>query len=78
MHPIIHDILNSARIGEFHRRAERDRLARAVIQARRARRGPGTGPAGGRAAGAPRRQLTIWGDRGVWPERALAWARSRW
>ena len=32
MHPVIHDGLNKARIADFHRWAEQDRLARASIQ----------------------------------------------
>jgi hypothetical protein len=38
MHPIIHAKLQRARIRDWHRQAEQDRLARAVIQARRTRR----------------------------------------
>ena len=41
MHPVIHDGLNQARIADFHRWAERDRLARASIQARRTHGEPG-------------------------------------
>jgi len=59
MHPIIHDKLNKARIADFHRRAERDRLARASIQARSTRRGHGTDPAGGRPGGVVARRLLI-------------------
>ena len=78
MHPIIHEKLSKALVGELHRRAEQDRLARAVLQARRVRRGHGTDPAGGRAAGVFARLVLITlGTRSVWPERALALARSR-
>ena len=59
MHPIIYDKLNKARIADFHRRAERDRLAGASIQARRTRRGHGTDPAGGRPGGVVGRRLLI-------------------
>jgi len=62
MHPIIHDKLNKARIADFHRRAERDRLARASIQARSTRRGHGTDPAGGVVG---RRLLIILGARSM-------------
>jgi hypothetical protein len=51
MHPVIHDGLNQARIADFHRWAERDRLARASIQARRTRSRHGKDPAGGRGTG---------------------------
>lgn len=78
LHPIIHDGLNKARIADFHRRAERDRLARASIQAGRARREHGNDPAGGRAGGVIARRLPIILDaRSVWPGRAMAWARGR-
>jgi len=64
MHPIIHDKLNNARIGDFHRRAERDRLARASRLARRRRREHGKDPAGGSTPGVfARRLLIILGDR---------------
>jgi len=59
MHPIIHDGLNKARIAEFHRWAERDRLARASIQADRTRREHRNDPAGGRAGGVIARRLLI-------------------
>jgi len=59
MHPIIHDGLNKARIAEFHRWAERDRLARASIQAARTRREHRNDPAGGRAGGVIARRLLI-------------------
>ena len=59
MHPIFHEELNRARIAERHRRAERDRLAGASIQARRTRRGHGTDPAGGRPGGVVARRLLI-------------------
>jgi hypothetical protein len=78
MHPIIIDKLHKARIGDLHRQAEQDRLARAVILARRTRREHGKGPAGGRPARVPaRRLLIILGARSAWPGRATAWARSR-
>jgi hypothetical protein len=35
MHPIIHQELMNARAADFHRRAGRDRIARAAIQASR-------------------------------------------
>jgi len=38
MHPIIHGKLQKARIGDWHRQAEQDRLARAVVLALRTRR----------------------------------------
>jgi len=38
MHPIIHAKLQRARIGDWHRQAEQDRLARAAKLARRTRR----------------------------------------
>jgi hypothetical protein len=77
MHPIIHNELNKARIADFHRRAERDRLARASIQAGRTRREHGNHPAGARAGGVARRLPIILDARSAWPGRALAWARGR-
>ena len=59
MHPIIHNELNQARVADLHRRAERDRLARAFIQARRTRREHGKDPVGGRTAGVFARRLLI-------------------
>jgi hypothetical protein len=76
MHPIINNELNKARIADFHRRAERDRLARASIQAGRPRREYGS-PAGARAGGVACRLPIILGARSAWPVRALAWARAR-
>jgi hypothetical protein len=51
MHPVIHDGLNKARIADFHRWAERDRLARASIRARRTCSRHGKDPADGRGRG---------------------------
>jgi hypothetical protein len=66
MHPIIHDELKNARVGDFHRQAERDRLALAFIQARRTRTEHGKDPVGGRSAGVfARRVLIILGARSV-------------
>jgi hypothetical protein len=59
MHPTIHDGLNKARIADFHRWAERDRLARASIQARRTHGEPGHDPAGGRASRVVARRLLL-------------------
>jgi hypothetical protein len=59
MHPIIHGELKNARVADFHRRAERDRLARAFIQARRTRREHGKDPVGGPSAGVFARRLLI-------------------
>ena len=59
MHPIIHNELNQARVADLHRRAERDRLARAFIQARRTRREHGKDPVSGRSAGVFARRLLI-------------------
>jgi hypothetical protein len=59
MHPIMHNELKNARIADLHRRAERDRLARAFIQARRLRREHGRDLAGGRSAGGFARRLLI-------------------
>jgi len=36
MHPLIHNELMNARVADFHRRAGRDRIARAAVQASRA------------------------------------------
>jgi hypothetical protein len=78
MHPIIHDELNKARIADFHRQAERGRLARASIQADRMRRERSNYPAGGRAGGVVAGRLPIILDaRSAWPGRALAWAHGR-
>jgi hypothetical protein len=57
MHPRFHEELNKARIADLHRRAERDRLARASAQTRRARRPYGKAPGG--AAGVVTRRLLI-------------------
>jgi hypothetical protein len=59
MHPIIHDELKNARVADFHRQAERDRLARAFILARRTRGEHGKDPVGGRSAGVFARRLLI-------------------
>jgi hypothetical protein len=59
MHPITHHELNKARIADLHRWAERDRLARASAQARRARREYGNDPAGHTARVFARRLLII-------------------
>ena len=59
MHPIIHDELKNARVADFHRRAERDRLARAFIHARRTRREHRKDPVGGRSARVFARRLLI-------------------
>jgi len=78
MHPIIHEELNKARIADFHRWAERERLARASIHTDRTRREHGNYPAGGRAGRVVARRLPIILDaRSAWPGRALAWARGR-
>jgi hypothetical protein len=50
MHPILRGELNKARIGDLHREAERDRLARGFGQARRMPRQHGNNPANGRPA----------------------------
>ena len=65
MHPIFHDVLNKARSADLHRRAERDRLARASAQAGRARREHGKAPAGGASGLVVRRLLIIVGARGA-------------
>jgi hypothetical protein len=65
MHPIFHEELNRARIAERHRRAERDRLARASAQARRARRQDGKAPPTGAAWVVARRLLIILSARGA-------------
>ena len=59
MHPITHHELNKARIADLHRWAERDRLARASAQARRARREYSNDPAGHTARVFARRLLII-------------------
>ena len=53
--------VGQARLDDFHRQAERDALARAARQARRARRRQGGTPAVSRtgAAGALRRRLRL-------------------
>ena len=65
MHPIFHDELNKARIADLHRRAERDRLARASAQAGRARREHGRAPADAASGVVVRRLLIILGARGA-------------
>ena len=65
MHPIIHDGLNKARIAEFHRWAERDRLVRATGQARRARGENSRNLASGAVGDFGRRLLIIMGARGA-------------
>jgi hypothetical protein len=59
MHPIYHDELNKVRIADLHRSAERDRLARASAQARRARGEYGNDPEGHTARVFARRLLII-------------------
>ena len=59
MLPIIDDELKNARVADFHAQAERDRLARAFIQARRTRKDHGKDPVGGRSAGVFARRLLI-------------------
>jgi len=59
MHPVIHDGLNQARIADFHRWAERDRLARAAIRARGTHRKNVNDPADGRAGRVVARRLLI-------------------
>jgi hypothetical protein len=65
MHPRFHDELNKARIADLHRQAERDRLAQASAQARRARRQFGEASAGDAAGVVTRRLLIILGVRGA-------------
>jgi hypothetical protein len=59
MHPLIHQELRKARVADFHRRAERDRIARAAFQARRAQREHGSHPVPSRPAGVLGRGLRI-------------------
>ena len=59
MRPIIGDELKNARVADFHRQAERDRLARPFIQARRTRWELGKDPVGGRSARVFARRLLI-------------------
>ena len=59
MYPIIHDELKNARVADFHRRAERDRLARVFIHTRRTRREHGKEPMGGRSGRVFARRLLI-------------------
>ena len=54
MHPLIHKQLMNARVADSHRRAGRDRIARAAIQASRTRRESGMNP----VAGHPTRHRT--------------------
>jgi hypothetical protein len=51
MRPLIHHELMNARVADFCRQAEQAQIARAVVQASRARRDRGQNPVAGRPAG---------------------------
>lgn len=59
MHPTIHHEIAKARIADWHRQAQRDTLALAARQARRARRDQSRSPAPARRVAAARRVLAF-------------------
>jgi hypothetical protein len=59
MHPTIHHEIAKARIADWHRQAQRDTLALAARQARRARRDRSSYPAPVRPIVAARRVLAL-------------------
>ena len=66
MSPTLRYELMNARVADLHRQAERDRIARAAIKGRRARREHGKEPMPGRNAGVlARRVLSLLAGRGA-------------
>lgn len=59
MHPTIHHEIAKARIADWHRQAQRDTLALAARQARRARSDQSRYPAPARRVAAARRVLAL-------------------
>ena len=66
MHPTISYQLASVQIADLHRQADRNRAARAALQARRARRERGQNPTAARTpAVLARHTLALFGARGA-------------